>query len=208
MAIAALMMAATSFAQTSSGSFSFDQSRLYYGARLGLSAAGITDLDTKAGLTLAGVIGLRVSDTTPVFLESGLYFTQRGGKGDVKVGGATAKYDVSLNYLEIPVLIKYGIPVTDGVSVMPLIGPYFSWAIGGKTKETVSAGGAEVVTKHSSFNDGYYKHPDMGIKVGCGAEYNNLYLELAYKFGIANIANADNVTAHGHAFTVNFGVNF
>ena len=35
---------------------------------------------SKVGLTLAGVVGLRLSSSTPVFLESGLYYTQRGGK--------------------------------------------------------------------------------------------------------------------------------
>ena len=194
MTLVAFVVATTTFAQTSSGSFQFDESRLYFGARLGLSAAGVTDAGSKAGLTLGGVVGLRVSDTVPVFLESGLAYTQRGGKEN----GTT----LGLNYLEIPVLIKYGIPVASDLHVLPLIGPYFSYAISGRIKNKDA--GMDI----SSFRDGFYKHPDMGIKVGCGAEYNNLYLELAYKFGIANIADNNLTTAHGHALTVEFGVNF
>lgn len=192
MTLVAVCLAATSFAQTSSGRFSLDETKLYYGARLGLSAAGVTDAGSKAGLTLGGVVGLRLSDSAPVFLESGLAYTQRGGKKD----GTT----LGLNYLEIPILIKYGIPVADGVHVLPLLGPYFSMAIDGRIKNKA----LDIDT--SSFHA--YKHPDMGIKVGCGAEYNHLYLELAYKFGIANIAEDHLDTAHGHAFTVEFGVNF
>lgn len=194
--LVALVASTTMFAQTSSGSFQFDESRLYFGARLGLSMAGVTHAGSKAGLTLGGVVGLRVSDTVPVFLESGLSYTQRGGKED----GTT----LGLNYLELPVLIKYGIPVANDVHVMPLIGPYFSYAISGRIKNKNVDPGMDI----SSFRDGWYKHPDMGIKVGCGAEFNNLYLELAYKFGIANIADNNLESAHGHAFTLEFGVNF
>src|SRR3712207_8782331 len=82
-------------------------------------------------MTLGGVVGVRCSNSVPVFVESGLYYTERGGKkGSVKT---------SLNYLEIPVLIKYGFKATEGIAILPFIGPYFSYAIGGKT--TIEADG-------------------------------------------------------------------
>lgn len=192
MTIVALVIATTTFAQTSNESFQLDKSHLYYGARIGLSQAGVTDAGTKAGLTLGAVLGARVSTTVPVFLETGLGFTQRGGKEK----GTT----LNLNYLELPILIKYGIHAGSGAYVMPLFGPYFSYAIGGNLKNEAA--------KISAFRDGLYKHADMGFKLGCGGEWNNLYLELAYKFGVANIADNAIESAHGHAFTLEFGVNF
>jgi len=48
----------------------------------------------------------------------------------------------------------------------------------------------------------------MGFKLGCGAEYNKLYLELGYQFGVADISNNEALTKHGHAFFMNFGINF
>ena len=51
-------------------------------------------------------------------------------------------------------------------------------------------------------------HNDMGFKLGCGLEYNMLYLEVAYQFGIANIADDDNLTAHANQLSINLGVNF
>ena len=86
-AIVAVLFAAPSFAQISSGGFSLTESTVYYGMRMGLNVANLTG-DTEgfsganAGLNLAGVLGLRISDSTPIFLESGLYFTQRGAKKD------------------------------------------------------------------------------------------------------------------------------
>ena len=196
-AIMAVLFAAPSFAQYSSGGFSLNESTVYYGLRLGLNIAGISaddpfDMDSKTGMNLAGVVGLRLSETTPVFLESGLYYTERGAKKD--------KDKVGLTYFEFPVLIKYGIQATDDIAVLPYIGPYFSYGFAGKHK-----------IKSANYNESSYKtfnHWDMGFKVGCGAEYNKLYAELGYQFGVANIAKDDDWDAHGHAFYINVGVNF
>jgi len=196
--IAAVLLTTTGFAQYSSGGFSLNEENLYYGVRIGFTSAGIGgdwDLGSKAGMTLGGVVGLRCSSTTPIFLESGLYYTQRGGKKN----GLT----VGLNYLEIPVLIKYGIKASDNIAILPFVGPYFSYAVSGKTK-----GYESTETKISSFRDGLFKHTDMGFKLGCGAEYNQLYLELGYQFGVANISDNDVLDAKGHAFFMNFGMNF
>lgn len=196
-AIMAVLFAAPSFAQYNSGGFSLNESSLYYGLRLGLNIAGISgddyDLDSKVGMNLGGVIGVRLSETTPVFLESGLYYTERGAKKD--------KDKYGLTYFEVPVLIKYGIQATDDIAVLPYIGPYFSYGIAGKTK-----------VKAADYNKSSYKHNfnhwDMGFKVGCGVEYNKLYAELGYQFGVANISKVEDADAHGHAFYINVGVNF
>ena len=193
MAIVAVLFAAPSFAQYSSGGFSLSESSVYYGVRMGLNVANISgDFEqasgSKAGFNFGGVIGLRVSDTTPIFLESGLYYTERGAKkGSDKVG---------LTYLEIPLLIKYGIQATDDIAVLPYVGPAFGFGIAGKMKP----GNA---SSYDTFN-----RPDVGFKIGCGAEYNMLYLEAGYQIGMANILDSDDYTAHGNAFFVNFGVNF
>jgi len=195
-AIVAVLFAAPSFAQYSSGGFSLSESTVYYGVRMGLNIANISgDYDgnwgSKTGFNFGGVVGLRVSQTTPIFLESGLYYTERGAKdGDEKVG---------LTYLEIPLLIKYGIQATDDIAVLPYLGPAFGFGIAGKVKPG----------NESSFSsDGGFNRPDVGFKIGCGAEYNMLYLEAGYQFGMANILDDDNKTAHGNAFFINFGVNF
>ena len=200
-AIVAMMLAVPSFAQFASGGFSLDKNSVYYGARMGLNLASMsgdgTDANSmKAGLNLGGVVGLRVSPSSPVFLESGFYYTQRGGKdGDDKM---------TIKYLEIPLILKYGIKATDDIAILPFAGPYFSYGIGGRLKGKYEG----VKFDESSFN--YVNHPDMGLKVGCGAEYDMLYFEVGYQFGIANIADDDVIdeTVHGNALFLNFGVNF
>jgi len=197
-----MVLSAPSFAQYSSGGFTLDEENLYYGVRIGFTSSGMGGDATKfnpdaskAGLTLGGVVGLRLSPTTPVFLESGLYYIEKGCKG-TDIADAKANAKASLNYLELPIVIKYGFRAGNDVALLPFFGPYFATAIGGKTN------------KHSSFNDGYFKHFDAGLKLGCGVEYNMLYLEAGYQFGITNICNDDDNTAHNHGFIMNFGVNF
>ena len=197
-AIVAVLFAAPSFAQYSSGGFSLSESTVYYGARVGLNVGWISgDVDgygAKAGMNIGGVLGLRVSDATPVFLESGLYFAMQGAKD--------GKNEVNLNYLEIPLLIKYGVQVTDDIALLPYLGPTFGLGIAGKTKYP----GEGSVGSFSS--DGDFNRPDVGIKFGCGAEYNKLYLETGLKFGVTNILDDDNDAAHNGAWYLNFGVNF
>lgn len=201
--IVAILLAAPTFAQYSSGGFSLDEENLYYGVRLGMTSATLTgdvvDLGSRVGLTLAGIVGLRASNTAPVFLESGLYYTERGAK--------KGKITLSYNNLEIPFVVKYGLKVSDDIAVLPFLGPYFSYAISGKYKCTEKGSEFEM----GAFDEKQWaglKRANMGIKLGCGAEYNNLYLELGYQFGITNICKDDDFTSRSNALFVNFGVNF
>lgn len=193
--IVAALMAAPSFAQYSSGGFELDKESLYYGVRFGgtiASVSGDASVGSKVGLTLAGVVGLRVSSTAPVFLESGLYYTQRGAKED--------DIEITHNNLEIPLLVKYGFKATDDIAILPFIGPYFAYAVSsdwkykGKDSDQVA---------HFRPN-----RNNMGFKFGCGAEYNKIYLELGYQFGITNFWDSDEFTAHNNALFLNFGLNF
>lgn len=198
------MTTLVSFAQYNSGGFRLSEDNVYYGVRVGMTVSRIhgdahffTPDGSKTGLTLGGVLGLRLSNYSPVFLESGLYYTERGGKGDDINPGSAKKRAVSkFNILEIPVLIKYGIKTGDEVALLPFFGPYFSMAINGKTN------------KHGTFRKNYFNRFDAGFKLGCGAEYNLLYIEMGYQFGLNNISDNEDNSAHHGAFFANFGVNF
>lgn len=199
LAIMAMVLTAPAFAQMASGGFSLSHSTVYYGVRIGASFSNLdvnvggqgVDLGTKTGMTLAGVIGLRVSESVPVFLESGLYYNGRGAKKD--------EAKLNLNYFDIPILIKYGVNVKDQITILPFVGPYFGYAIGGKATIGDIDG--------NPFRDGMVKHGDMGFKFGAGVEYNMLYLEAGYQAGVANIGKKPNET-HTGSFFMNFGINF
>ena len=216
-AIMAMFCSMSSFAQYSSGGFSLDEENIYWGVRFGMTAASLSgDLDasSKVGMTLAGIVGLRPSDNTPVFIESGLYYTERGGKnGTYDVEKRAPKGSVTrvgYNLLEIPLTIKYGLKVSDEIAVLPFFGPYFSYAISGKTKQTEL--GKTESESVGTFDEkkachGGLNRASMGLKLGVGAEYNKIYFELGYQFGITNIAKEENFSGRSNAFFANIGVN-
>jgi hypothetical protein len=197
--IVAALMAVPSFAQFSSGGFELDKESMYYGVRFGGTVASINgdiSIGSKVGMTLAGIIGLRLSSSTPVFLESGLYYTQRGGKN--------SDYNITHNNLEIPILIKYGIQAGDNIAVLPFIGPYFAYGI--STDEKLKS-------DYAKANDLRVNRNNMGFKLGCGFEYNKLYAELGYQFGVTNIIDDEyeagkDKSSHNNALFFNIGVNF
>lgn len=194
--IVAVLMAAPSFAQFSSGGFSLDEEHLYWGVRFGMNFSSIGGDVVKAdkkrtGMTLGGVVGLRVTESTPVFLESGFYYTQRGAKTLEFKGLDAEKLNADdlkghINYFEIPLLIKYGISTENNFAILPLFGPYVGFSLSKDSK--------------------YLKRSDMGFKLGCGLEWNNLYAEAFYQFGVVNIA--DKGSSHGKNLGINIGVNF
>ena len=197
-AIIALFCSVSSFGQYSSGGFDLDKENVYYGIRFGGTLASISgdrSIGTKVGLTLAGVVGLRLSSSAPVFLESGLFYTQRGAKDD--------DYEVTHNNLEIPLVVKYGFKATDEIALLPFIGPYFAYAVSADEKNLKdNIPDKDKITR--------VNRNSMGFKLGCGAEYNKLYLELGYQFGLTNIWDPDKYdgTGHNNALFLNFGVNF
>ena len=188
-----VLLTAPTFAQFGSGGFRLNEENVYYGIRFGVTSAsfsGDIDSGSKLGMTLAGVLGFRVSDSAPLYLESGLYYTERGGKiKGVKTvseaGMGHADWKASYNVLEVPLLIKYGIETQSDFILLPFIGPYFGYAI--KTDDLNRA--------------------NMGFKAGCGFEYHQLYLEAGRQFGVTDILDGD-ASARSNAWFLNIGINF
>jgi hypothetical protein len=185
----------------------------YYGVRLGLNVASINsstvglDMNSYAGLALGGVYGLQLANSTPLWLEIGAFYSEMGGKDNNylfdkndKETRISQKKTTRLMYLKAPIVFKYEFDVADDFYVQPFLGGYFALGIGGKTKLYED--------KHSydSFDD--YNRFDGGLRFGCGAEYQMVYAEIGFDFGIANICDDDFASARNQNFFINVGVNF
>lgn len=178
---------------------------LYYGLRLGLAVSSVHSDDptldgggNQAGLNLGGVIGVNLSPTTPISLETGLFFTEKGGKGVID----GVKFTFDLNYLEIPITAKYRYELNEDFSIQPFFGGYFAFGVGGKVKNYKERESC------SSFSDDYFKRFDGGLRIGCGAEYSMIYAEAAYEFGLSNICHSDFDSSRNGCFYINCGINF
>lgn len=177
----------------------------YVGLRVGLNASHVSSesplLDgssMKSGLNIGIAAGTQLTYRAPLFIESGLYYSQKGGKSD----SGNGKFTYDLNYLEVPVLIKYKHFVGNQTSIQPYAGGYLAVATDGQIKNYGTR------TAFSSFEDGYFNRFDGGLKIGCGVGYNMLYLDASYDIGLANIGQDNFDDTHNGCFTINLGVNF
>ena len=201
----------TATAQTYSGSSFYDRENpmgtgsMYYGFRIGPTFSTVNSDDanldggnSQTGLTLGAVMGFQLSDDIPLFLETGLSYTEKGGKKTLT--GKKMTYD--LNYLEIPILVKYIYDIDGHFSVQPLFGGYLSYGISGKIKNFGERHAQD------SFSDTTFKRFDGGLRIGCGVGYDLFYADLSYDIGLSNICHDTFDTSHNGCLYLNFGVNF
>ena len=173
----------------------------YFGFRIGLGVATVNADDyyldggsPKAGLNVVFTAGIQMVPTTPIYLETGLSYTEKGGKN----GSNT----INMNYLEVPLLLKYQHNIGALTSIQPFLGVYCGAGISGRIKEMNQH------QSYSSFSDDAFKRFDGGVRLGCGLQFDHLYAELGYDIGLANVSRDDFNTAHTGCFFANVGVNF
>lgn len=178
---------------------------LYCGLRLGPSFSTVSSDDetlnggsSQTGLTLGVVLGVPLSQDVPVYLEPGLLYVEKGGKR--LLYGKKMTYD--LNYLELPIVVKYIHNFDDDLAIHPFFGGYFAYGVGGKIKNY----GDRVAA--NSFSDDYFKRFDGGLRFGCGVSYSLLYADISYDWGLANINHDLFDKSHNGCFSISVGVNF
>ena len=136
--------------------------------------------------------------STPLYFETGLMYVEKGGEG--KYQGS--KFTYSLNYLEVPLLLKYNAVVDRDLSVQPFIGGFLSAGVGGKIRDFGHR------QAFSSFSSDGFKRFDGGIRLGCGLQYAHLYAEVGYDIGLANISRDSFDSSRTGSLFATLGVNF
>ena len=177
----------------------------YYGLRVGLALSSVNSDDSyldgsglSSGVSMGFVAGFQMVPASPLYFETGLNYTEKGGRGHF--GGSKFTYD--LNYLEVPLLLKYDYRTDRDFSVQPFIGGYLACGVGGKVKDF---GQHQAL---SSFDDDFFKRFDGGLRMGCGVEFAHLYAELAYDLGLSNICHDTFNSSRNGCLLLSCGVNF
>jgi hypothetical protein len=179
---------------------------VYYGLRIGAAFATVNSDDryldggsAKTGLNVGAVAGFQVAYRSPVYFETGLSYIEKGGKGNYE----GTKFTYSLDYLEVPLVMKYMIDIDRMFSIQPYVGGYLALGVAGKIKDFGHR------QAYSSFDskEGFQRF-DGGIKIGCGIQYDFVYAEIGYDFGLSNISHDYFDTSHTGAFFTTVGFNF
>lgn len=179
-----------------------DDTERYYGLRLGMNVASTSsesnafDTNPRTGLVIGFAYGMQLSKHHPLWLETSLLYSEKGGKthqdGD--------KVTYRLGYLQLPIVAKYGINMDDDLYLQPFFGGYLSVGITGKMKNYGTRESESVFDNMKRF--------DGGLRAGCGLEYKMMYVEVGYDLGLANIAKDEFDNTKTRCFFVNLGINF
>lgn len=163
----------------------------YMGIRFGLNVptirykgtGGAADASAITRFHLGVVYGMKLGNALPFYFETGLSYTEKGGEVEKYEDFEYRK--AYLKYFEVPLVVKYKIETgIDDLTVQPFFGGFLALGIAGKTKFYESR------IKVSSYSDSRYKRFDSGLRIGCGAAYQNFYFEMAYDIGLFNIAGS------------------
>lgn len=165
------------------------------GLKLGVSSANISNVEVDGlwddpsstfGLTFGGFVSMSIGNN--LYLQPEILFTQKGAEWKGSYFYDFAVEDIKLvfrlNYLEIPVLVKY---VFSGGSLRPYIyaGPYAGFKLSSKYRIEVAEESVEEDV------DAELKGVDFGLAAGAGLALEmgsgELSVELRYTLGLSAI---------------------
>lgn len=188
----------------------------YIGIRLGLNVSNLAldgmeiDKSPLSGLNVGVVYGISLDSDMPLYFEPGLLITGKGVKVDATRN--QQKIRTRLNYFEVPFVFKYKFDdLHHDISIQPFLGGFASLGFCGKTKYFDDR------AKENSFRSGAFRNFDAGLRLGCGIAYQNLYFDLSYDLGLANVASNKfsdfgyddfDDTIRTRCFTISIGLDF
>lgn len=139
-----------------------------------------------------------------------IVYNQRGtkyGTGDKYLTGGyfepAHEFIQTLNYLDLPLLFKYTIPLDWKIKPIVMIGPQYSFLLNAKIEYS------DIVSNRKNDNSSDFKNNDFGLIFGLGAKYDikpgSILFSARYYKGLNNL-NADSgsdIKAYG--FQINAG---
>lgn len=160
------------------------------------------------GINVGGFYDLNLNDNIGIRL--GLKYSSKGYKykseytNSSSFGGVTytetseTNINTRLNYLQINPEFKYQMEIGRDNAFYAKVGPYIGFAISGKQKGEYSysySDGTTTVSESDILNEKIEFGPDgdgidvldFGITPAVGFEFNNIYVEVSYDFGLNNI---------------------
>ncbi|WP_344980669.1 porin family protein [Compostibacter hankyongensis] len=195
LAVAAMLIAGTTFAQTT------------FGLRVGPNFSSATqkvDGEKETSKIITGVAGgayANIPIATDFYIQPALQYEGKGGKAK--------DFDVTtrLNYLTLPIDFVYKPEMGDGSNWIVGVGPYLGYGLGGKVK-----GGDETTSDQDPFDSEFgLKRFDAGANVQVGYEFNNGFnIGLNTELGLLNLVqDGDNDNSFRNtSFGVSVGYTF
>ena len=186
LAVVAMMVSATTFAQNEVGQLTIQP-------KVGVNIANITDADDadpRIGLAAGAEFEYGLTDN--IGLSAGVLYSMQGVKTTIIDDDCTWKLD----FLNVPILANFY--VAKGFAVKLGVQPGFK--LSSKAKFKGSGGSKEVEVE-----DGV-KSVDLSIPVGLSYQYQNIVLDARYNWGVTKIV--DDADSKHSVFQITVGYKF
>jgi hypothetical protein len=176
---------------------------LTYGVKGGINLAtvdaeGDDDVGYRLGLAAGGFVALPLGSRLTIQPEG--LFSQKGSKTDLEGVSVT----LQLDYIEVPILVKYALSGEPSRSFFVYGGPSIAFKV--RSRATATFGDVTVETAE----DEHIKDSDFGVVFGGGKNFGRLSVDGRYNLGLSNINGDDteDQKIRTRAITVLVGVRF
>lgn len=186
LAVVAMMVSATTFAQNEVGQLTIQP-------KVGVNIANITDAvgaDPRIGLAAGAEFEYGITDN--IGLSAGVLYSMQGAKASEE----SVDYTLKLDYLNVPILANFY--VAKGLALKLGVQPGFK--LSSKVK-----GEASGVTAELEVEDGV-KSVDLSIPVGVSYQYQNIVFDARYNWGVTKIV--DDADSKHSVFQITVGYKF
>ena len=151
-----------------------------------VSGDEIEGLDSKIGLALGGFVDVPLGTNSPLSIRGEVGLVNKGAKAEE--GSATLK--LNLDYIEVPVMVKYNIPVEGNLMPNLFAGPVVGFLMSAKQKYEFDGDEEEMDVKE------FLKSTDFSLCFGGGVDIvmgtsSVLTLDVRYELGLTNVLDQD-----------------
>jgi hypothetical protein len=172
--------------------FSFAEG-VSFGIKAGMNIANFhgdhaIGFDSKIGYSGGGFFTIGLNNAFAIQPE--VLYTQKGARYEIiRPQGYLVEGTVIYDYLEIPVLFKYMLPVKSGVKPNLFVGPYFAVNVNAKEKRVANGNSLEADV------DRYVKDTDLGVVLGGGVDFGfkkgKIVFDCRYTLGLITTSEED-----------------
>lgn len=169
------------------------------------------DRRPKIGWNIGVVDQILLLDRTPLYLEPGLYLTNKGSGYMQKVGSVKNIYRLGATYLQIPVNVSYHIYLGN-FTIQPRAGVYYAVGLWARDVSVQKSGGKREKTVVNPYDKDniIMGRSDFGIQVGFGLTYmEHYYFGFEWETGFVNMSKiANRKDTNISNFKIELGYNF
>lgn len=143
-----------------------------------ISGEAVENTDLKTGLTA----GVYLTLSTPLLsLQPEVLVSEKGAKQTQEVGGSSVETRFNSTYVDVPVLVRFGIPLpASPVKPYLFAGPSAGFLLSSK----FSQDGEEIDVKDDQ------KSMDWAAVVGAGVNFGALSIDARANFGLSSVSDS------------------